>query len=187
MTDKKMETREQVIRKVQRTPRMANLELLRCIAMMLVIVLHFLGKGGLLADLTGEKLGTAGTVAWLLESFAIVAVNVYMLISGYFLCTSSFKLSRLLQLLLQVFFYSTIFGMLGVLTGVMTGVSFDTHYLLTLLFPVSMEHYWFMTAYVFLYLLSAIEIPFYIRMQGSARICYGKKNNKAHLVPLRGA
>jgi len=164
MTDKKMETRDQVIRKVQRTPRMANLELLRCIAMMLVIVLHFLGKGGLLADLTGEKLGTAGTVAWLLESFAIVAVNVYMLISGYFLCTSSFKLSRLLQLLLQILFYSVFFGLVGALTGVLTEVSFDTHYLLTLVFPVAMEHYWFMTAYVFLYLLLPFVGPAVQRM-----------------------
>lgn len=156
MTDNKMRTGERVIISTQKAPRMANLELLRCIAMMMVIVLHFLGKGGLLADLTGESLGATGTVAWLLESFAIVAVNVYMLISGYFLCTSSFKLSRLLQLLLQVWFYSVTFGLLGALTGVLAETSFDTHYLLTLLFPISMDHYWFMTAYVFLYLL----IPF---------------------------
>ena len=31
--------------------RMANLELLRCVAMMMVVVLHFLGKGGLLPEL----------------------------------------------------------------------------------------------------------------------------------------
>jgi len=156
MTDNKMGTCEKVTIKEQKSPRMANLELLRCIAMMMVVVLHFLGKGGLLTDLTSESIGTTGTVAWLLESFAIVAVNVYMLISGYFLCTSSFKLSRLLQLLMQIWFYSVLFGLIGALTGVMAEVSFDTHYLLTLVFPVAMEHYWFMTAYVFLYLL----IPF---------------------------
>ena len=32
--------------------RMANLELLRCVAMMMVVVLHYLGKGNLLAELT---------------------------------------------------------------------------------------------------------------------------------------
>lgn len=135
--------------------RMANLELLRCVAMMMVIVLHYLGKGGLLADLTGgsESLDSTGAAAWLLEAFCIVAVNVYMLISGYFLCTSSFKLSRLLQLLIQVWLYSVTFGILGAATGVIAETSVDTHYFLTLLFPISMEHYWFMTAYVFLYLL----------------------------------
>lgn len=133
--------------------RMANLELLRCAAMMMVIVLHYLGKGGLLADLTGESLGSVGAVAWLLEAFSIAAVNVYMFISGYFLCTSSFKLSRLLQLWLQVWFYSVAFGLIGALTGAVTNTAVDTHYFLTLLFPVTMGHYWFMTAYVLLYLL----------------------------------
>lgn len=133
--------------------RMANLELLRIVAMMMVVVLHFLGKGGLLGDLTAEKLGGVGTVAWLLECFSIVAVNVYMLISGYFLCTSNFKLSRLLKILFQVWVYSVTFGLVGAITGVVEGVSFDIHYLLTLVFPISMGHYWFMTAYVFLYLL----------------------------------
>ena len=133
--------------------RMANLELLRCVAMMMVIVLHYLGKGGLLADLTRENLGGGEMAAWLLESFCIVAVNVYMFISGYFLSMSSFKLSRLIQLWLQVWVYSVGFGLAGALSGVLTGVDFDAHYILTLIFPISMGHYWFMTAYVFLYLL----------------------------------
>ena len=133
--------------------RMANLELLRCVAMMMVVALHYLGKGKLLPDLAGASVGPGGTAAWLLESFCIVAVNVYMFISGYFLGTSSFRLSRLVGLWLQVWAYSVTFGLLGAVTGVMRETVFDTHYLLTLLFPVSMEHYWFMTAYVFLYLL----------------------------------
>ena len=133
--------------------RMANLELLRCVAMMMVVVLHYLGKGGLLPELTGESLGSAGTAAWLLEAFCIVAVNVYMFISGYFLCTSSFRLSRLLQLWFQLWTYSVVFGIVGALTGVVAETTVDTHYFLTLLFPVTMGHYWFMTAYIFLYLL----------------------------------
>lgn len=133
--------------------RMANLELLRCVAMMMVVVLHYLGKGGLLPDLTGESMGSAGMAAWLMESFCIVAVNVYMFISGYFLCVSHFKLSRLITLWLQLWLYSVTFGVLGALTGAVTETTVDTHYFLTLFFPVSMGHYWFMTAYVFLYLL----------------------------------
>lgn len=133
--------------------RMANLDLLRCIAMMMVVVLHFLGKGGLLPALDSPDMDAAGYAAWLLEAFCIVAVNVYMLISGYFLCTSSFKPSRLAGLWLQLEFYSILFGLIGALSGILTETPFDTHYLLTLVFPVSMGHYWFLTAYLFLYLL----------------------------------
>ena len=141
------------LKKNPKPARMANLELLRCVAMMMVIVLHYLGKGGMLSDLTGAAVSKAETAAWLLESFCIVAVNVYMFISGYFLCTSSFKVSRLIQLWLQIWAYSVGVGLIGALTGVLQETAFDTHYLLTLLFPVTMGHYWFMTAYVFLYLL----------------------------------
>ncbi len=134
--------------------RMANLELLRCIAMMMVVVLHFLGKGDILGDLTGkEPLGSMKTTAWLLESFCIVAVNLYMLISGYFLSASSFKLSRLLKLWLQVWVYSVGVGLLAYALGICPESEFGIHYLLTLALPVSMGHYWFITAYVFLYLL----------------------------------
>lgn len=133
--------------------RMANLELLRCIAMMMVVVLHFLGKGNLLPPLDEPNMEPVGYAAWLLESFCIVAVNVYMMISGYFLCTSSFKLSRLIGLWLQIVFYSIAFGLIGALSGILTETPFDTHYILTLIFPVSMGHYWFLTAYFFLYLL----------------------------------
>lgn len=140
--------------------RMENLELLRCVAMMMVVTLHFLGKGGLLTG--GDRtlsdgavaLTGAGYAAWLLEAFCIVAVNGYMLISGYFLCTSSFKLSRLIRLWLQVWFYSVTFGVLAAAAGVVEETAVDAHYYLTLLFPISMDHYWFMTAYLFLYVLT---------------------------------
>ncbi|MBQ4536068.1 MAG: acyltransferase [Lachnospiraceae bacterium] len=133
--------------------RMANLELLRCIAMMMVVVLHFLGKGNLLGNLSEADMGTVGTVAWLLEDFCIVAVNLYMMISGYFLCTSSFKLSRLINLWLQLWFYSVGVGLLAYATGIYPVEKFSFHYLLVLVLPVTMGHYWFLTAYVFLYLL----------------------------------
>lgn len=137
---------------MQKKERMANLEVLRCVAMMMVVVLHYLGKGGLLPDLTAP-LSAQDIVAWLLEAFCIVAVNVYMMISGYFLCESSFKLSRLLTLWVQLWLYSVGIGVLAAVMGIVPAAEVSTHYYLTLLFPVTMGHYWFLTAYVFLYIL----------------------------------
>ena len=146
-------TDQMTIQKPKKAQRMANLELLRCIAMMMVIVLHYLGKSELLVDLTEESLGSVGTAAWFLESFCIVAVNAYMLISGYFLCMSTYKVSRLVKLYLQVWFYSVGVGVLAIATGIFPRQEVTIHDLLTFVFPVSMEHYWFITAYVFLYIL----------------------------------
>ena len=132
--------------------RMANMELLRCVSMLLVVALHFLGKGGALTDLTAADMPAYGYCAWLLESLAIVAVNVYMLISGYFLVESSFQVKRVLQLLLQLWFYSIGVGAVAALFGYLPEGGFGIHYLLMLCFPVSMNHYWFMSAYIFMYM-----------------------------------
>lgn len=128
-------------------------ELLRCVAMCMVIVLHFLGKGGLLGELSEPDMQPVRAAAWVLEAFAICAVNLYMLLSGYFLSASRFKLSRLLQLLLQIWTFSVGVGLGAVALGLVPGEEVNTYFLLRLFFPVLEEHYWFLTAYIFLYLL----------------------------------
>ncbi len=135
--------------------RMANMELLRIVAMLMVIMLHFLGKGGILSELTGTIDGTERT-AWILESFCAVAVNVYMLISGFFLVESRFKVSRVLGLVLQALFYSILVPVVLVLCGVLSPGEITFYQLLYYVFPTQMEHYWFLTAYVVIYLLSPL-------------------------------
>lgn len=135
--------------------RMANMELLRIIAMMMVIMLHYLGKGEVLSPLT-EDMNAGGYTAWLLEAFSIVAVNVYMLISGYFLVESRFKVSRLLGLILQAVFYSIFVPVLLLLTGVLEAGDITMYQLLYYVFPTQMEHYWFLTAYVSMYLFAPL-------------------------------
>ena len=67
--------------------RSSNIELLRIIAMIFVVVLHYLGKSGTLLP-WGSNYFTVNTwFAWGIEAFALVAVNVYVLIGGYFLIT----------------------------------------------------------------------------------------------------
>lgn len=136
------------------TKRMANFELLRCIAMMMVVVLHFLGKGGVLAPLNSPSMQGFEYLAWVLESLCIVAVNVYMLISGYFLVESSFSWKKLLRLWLQVFLYSAGIGVVSYLTGYRPEGGYSIYYLARLLFPITKNHYWFMTAYFYMMLFA---------------------------------
>lgn len=139
---------------LQRTnTRQTGPELLRCIAMMMVTVLHFLGKGNLLGNLESADMGAVGVSAWLLEAFCIVAVNCYMLISGYFLWKSEFRLEKLIKVLIQVWTYSVVLGLVAYFAGLVEASEKGLHYFLMLIFPISMGHYWFMTAYVFLFLL----------------------------------
>lgn len=135
--------------------RMANMEVLRILAMMMVVMLHYLSKGQVLPAMIGT-FGVNGYVAWILETFSIVSVNVYMLISGFFLTESSFSCSRLLQLVCQVLFYSLLIPVVLIAAGVLQTGDLSLYKLLQYVLPVEMEQYWFATAYVMLYLLTPL-------------------------------
>lgn len=135
--------------------RVVSIELLRILAMMMVVMLHYLGKGKLLPALTGE-MPLNGYVAWGMESLSIVAVNVYMLISGYFLTNSQFKWGRLAELLCQTLFYSILVTVVLAAAGIISVDGLTVNRLLEMIFPVQMKHYWFITAYVIMYLFSPI-------------------------------
>jgi len=130
-----------------------GLDALRCIAMIMVVILHYLDKGDVLRPLSdkGDFL-VSHHIAWFLEALCIVAVNLYMLMSGYLLYKGTFKLSRLLGLVGKVWLYSVIVGLIGIALK-LPNETVDTYFILRLLFPVSMNTYWFMTAYIFFYLL----------------------------------
>ena len=135
--------------------RLNNFEALRLLAMFMVITLHYLSKGCLLTS-PSEKFTTASYVAWFVEAFAIVAVNVYVLITGYFMCESNMKPKRLIEILCQVLWYTILIPVILALFGVVKLGSFSLYDFLHFVFPVHMKHYWFVTAYVILMLL----VPF---------------------------
>lgn len=135
--------------------RIVSIELLRILAMMMVVMLHYLSKGELLTSLT-QEFGAGAYIAWLMEAFSIVAVNVYMLISGYFLVESGFKMRRLADLVCQVLFYSLLIPPVLLAAGILQPRQVTVYRLLQYVFPGQMSHYWFITAYLAMYLLSPV-------------------------------
>lgn len=142
----------------ERTARQANFELLRIIAMLMVVTMHFLSRtGGLPAASFGTFPGEQGVFAVFVESFCIVAVNVYVLISGYFLCEKAFSIKRLLRLLLQILFYTLLIPVVLVSIGVLpVSEVLSIYYLWNCFFPVESGHYWFVTSYMFMLLFSPV-------------------------------
>ncbi|MDE7477770.1 MAG: acyltransferase, partial [Lachnospiraceae bacterium] len=135
--------------------RELNSELLRIIAMLMIVCLHYLGKGGMLGDPARAEMSAAGYTAWFIEAFCLVAVNVYVLISGYFGVNTqhhSFQevLKRPFKIWKQVFFYSMLFGCAALIIGTQ---EFDLYQFFSYCFPIVTEHYWFATAYVILCLM----------------------------------
>lgn len=135
---------------IYRKGRDINLEILRVIAMMMVIVLHYLNKGGLLHDPAAD-FSSSNLLFWLVECFALSCVNVYVLISGYYMVNSKFSFTKLFRTWGQVFFYSVGIAVFSVLAGIVPLESFMNVYeLLFLCCPVLMGHYWFATSYILL-------------------------------------
>ena len=134
--------------------RMVNIELMRFVSMLLIVMAHYLGKGNLLPPLNDKELNWAVYLPWILEGFVILSINMYMMITGYFLVSSSFKVSRLIKTVLQVWFYSVAVGIVAGIFGFFPGEGLSGYYVLELMFPISMNQYWFMTAYVFMYLFT---------------------------------
>lgn len=139
----------------QTNNRSANFELLRLIAMLMVVSLHYLSKGQVLPEFT-EKVTGNEYLACLLESFSIVAVNAFVLLSGYFLVNSEFKCRRVVQLIGQALFYTLLVPAVLIAVGILPLSNMDIYALLNNILPVQMEHYWFITAYVLLYLFTPI-------------------------------
>lgn len=135
--------------------RIVSIELLRILSMMMVVMLHYLGKGGLLPQAT-DSMSLNGCLAWGMESLSIVAVNVYMIISGYFLVESAFKPSRAAELVCQVLFYSVLVPVVLMALGVLSPGEVTINRILENILPVQMNHYWFITAYLIMYLLQPV-------------------------------
>lgn len=132
--------------------RQANMELLRIIAMCMVVVLHYLIKGEAAVSLV-ENFTALNIVLWLVKAFCIVTINVYVLLSGYFLLEAKWKVSRLFEIWFQVLFYSVGVPAFCRVFGIGEVRHWGVYDWLNVLFPVQMEHYWFITAYVVMYLL----------------------------------
>ena len=85
-----------------------GIDILRLLSMFYVVVLHTLGHGGVLeAVVEGGAHYRAG---WALEIIALVAVDIFVLISGYVANTSDSApktYSRYLSLWFEVVFYSS--------------------------------------------------------------------------------
>ena len=144
--------------------REAGFELLRIISMMMIVMLHLLGKdhGGVLEKT--RAFSAAWVVTWGLEALCTAAVNCYVLISGYFLVGSreSEDLNadgrpvrspwrKILNLCLTVWFYTGSLFLIGYAFG-WVGISKSS--LLHLVTPITGRTYWFVSVYLGLLLLS---------------------------------
>lgn len=129
-----------------KTERNLGIDLLRCVAMLAIVIIHLINQGGIGSAC---PVGSAHYYTYqLLLLVCLCAVNVYALISGYVGMT--FQPRRWLALWLQVVFLSLVMCLVGEIID-RGSVSKETW--LRAVLPVSQWGFWYFSAYTGLYLL----------------------------------
>ena len=96
--------------------REANMDLLRIISMLIIIFLHSIDHSGVLENADNSNAGIYFYVRFT-YAMCMVCVNIYVMLSGYFLVKSKFRLHKLVSLWIEAAFYSFILKMVFMLFG----------------------------------------------------------------------
>jgi len=128
--------------------RNSNIDMIRIVAMLLVVALHCMDYGGFI------KLSEANLFLSLFVSLnhtiSICAVNCFALISGYLLTDGKKRWNKLAGLWVEVCFYS---GFFAVLFNIIFPQKVTILSVCKSFFPISTNQYWYFTAYVGLFFL----------------------------------
>lgn len=120
---------------------------LRMLSMFMIIVLHILNQGGVL--IASGRFTSQYEAGWLLQTVTFCAVNVYALISGYVWVYAKYRYRNLIELWLQVFFYTVL---ITILFRVFYPSSVSVMEWIKAIIPVMFNQYWYFSSYVALFL-----------------------------------
>ena len=128
--------------------REVNIELFRIIAMFMVVVTHSIQHSYLLESTQ------ISNINFILVDFIKILTGIcnacFIIISGYYMVNSKFKFQKILSLWGRTIFYSVI---LYVIYNIMIR---NQPYIYESFFPITLGHYWFITAYIALYFIAPL-------------------------------
>ncbi len=134
---------------MNKVKRNSGIELLRIVCMLMILVLHYCSKGGFIS-LQVFKSGLS-EMSWVARAFSIVAVNCFVLTTGYFSIKSKCDYKKVLKIWGQTIFYSiTIFLVFKIFLNTDLSLKESLPYF----FPIMLKTYWFISIYIILYLLA---------------------------------
>ena len=127
------------------TDRDSNFELLRIVAMMMIVGFPSVYKGNIIDASFMNKILI--DIVW---HWGEIGVNVFLLISGYHLAYQEYNRRKIYYIVLQVLFYL-------VFTTIVACLYWNvpiTSYIKANCFPVLSARYWFITVYIYIYTVS---------------------------------
>ncbi len=136
------------------TNRNYGIDLIKIVSMIMIVLLHVLGQGGILSNSIPGTLNYS--FVWLLEISSYCAVNCYGMISGYLYKPDTKKIIRIdkpFGLWLQIAFYTISITAIFDVFNITEVTKSDWRIAFT---PIMHAQYWYMTAYFGLYILMPV-------------------------------
>ena len=131
--------------------RKSNFELMRITSMFLIVLSHVITHGKILEN--SQLLPGVREIIIILKIITLVHVNSFILLTGYYQCTGSFKQKKLWKIIIEIVFYELTIMITLMLLKV---TPFIKDVIIRELFPIELifNSYWFMKYYIILYCLS---------------------------------
>ena len=133
--------------------RQSNFELMRIIAMLMIIMGHYTGFG--IIHYNTEYLNDVAPIFNKIIVPAInaggsIAVGLFFMITGFFLCKKNNN-PKFLQVLVETCFYAIIIVLLYIINSVLKGEKISLQFIFSfLIIPISSNQWWFVTTYLIL-------------------------------------
>lgn len=129
--------------------RDSNVELYRIIAMLLIVAHHLSIHSGMI-DMASEM--PSNINALLVNLFGMwgkIGINCYLMITGYYMCTSQISLRKWMKLLFWIWFYKATLNTFFVVSGYM---DISMHTILRILLPIDRVGGRFASTFIIFYL-----------------------------------
>ena len=154
--------------KIQSKLRQSNIELLRIVLMLLIIAHHYVVNSGLMSIINNHGVGPRSIFLLSISAFGKIAINCFVLVTGYYMCKSRITMKKFLKFILEVLFYYIVIYLVFVFMGY---AKFSLQDFFIQLLPVKSITTDFTSAYIVLFLL----IPF-INILGNIPIIHVSLN-----------
>lgn len=104
----------------KKSVRNSNIELFRIISMLIIVAHHYVVNSGLLEKINESTHLGANDIFLLLFGWGgKTGVNCFILITGYYMCTSKITFKKYIKLLSERYFYTVVFFFIFLVTGYM--------------------------------------------------------------------
>lgn len=97
--------------------RNSNLELYRIIVMLLIVAHHYVVNSGLMDVMQETPFSGRSIFFYLFGAWGKTGINCFLMITGYFMCTSQITVRKFLKLLFEVEFYKIAIYAIFLLSG----------------------------------------------------------------------